>query len=389
MATGRKLTGLNPLAYMGVEPQAAPQLYIFDSAPTSGDAEGYDNGSIWIVSTTQEVYMLMRINKKIATWNKLYPQTGGGGGTTTYPCDAGTATAADGSLDVKGGTNIKTTGSGNTLTFDVKDSIDITFDIDVGGATTSDHNLTTGTTGLTTTAGGLRVHGETNMDHIGTGILQTDATGKITAQSGNNGQLLISANGGDPAWATVTSGDATVTITPGPNSLNLRRASGGGNGYGFMAYQKETYSGSYAWTKNSSTLFDLGATTALTTLFDATGGAFFPGDGAGNGSYFEAPKAGSYLFSLAVSFAPIPTKGVDSFYYGPAYDTPNGIYFAINNAHSKPCIQTLTIGQKVYFKFAFNMPTATFTTWNFQVRGTQTTTFGEIYSTWVCGHYLG
>jgi hypothetical protein len=59
---------------------------------------------------------------------------------------------------------------------------------------------------------------QTLTDH---GVLLGNTTSAITATSaGTDGQLLISATAGAPAFATVTAG-ANITLTPGANSLTI------------------------------------------------------------------------------------------------------------------------------------------------------------------------
>jgi hypothetical protein len=49
-----------------------------------------------------------------------------------------------------------------------------------------------------------------------------NATGSLTSLTvGTNGQVLIGATGANPAFATITSTDSSITFTPGANSLNM------------------------------------------------------------------------------------------------------------------------------------------------------------------------
>lgn len=47
---------------------------------------------------------------------------------------------------------------------------------------------------------------------------------------GSNGQVLLGSTGGIPAFASLTSNDASITFTPGPNTLDLSASGGGGTG---------------------------------------------------------------------------------------------------------------------------------------------------------------
>jgi hypothetical protein len=54
-----------------------------------------------------------------------------------------------------------------------------------------------------------------------------NASGSLTSISlGTNGQVLIGATGADPAFATLTSSDSSITFTPGANSLSLQVTGG-------------------------------------------------------------------------------------------------------------------------------------------------------------------
>lgn len=81
--------------------------------------------------------------------------------------------------------------------------------------------------GSITTVGGLnsittQLTGLT--DHA---VLVGAGTTTITKLAvGNNGQVLIGANGADPAFGTLTSSDSSITFTTGANSLSLQVAGG-------------------------------------------------------------------------------------------------------------------------------------------------------------------
>lgn len=110
----------------------------------------------------------------------------------TFTSDSGSAVASAGVLTVSGGTNIATTGAASTLTI----NFDGTLPVASGG---------TGATTLT--------------DH---GVLIGSGTGAVTVSAvGTNGQLLIGATGADPAFATLTSSNSTISISGGANTLDI------------------------------------------------------------------------------------------------------------------------------------------------------------------------
>ena len=53
----KRLTGLNPLAYIGVEPLSPPQSMVVNRAPTTTDTN-FNLGTIWLVANTEDIYML-------------------------------------------------------------------------------------------------------------------------------------------------------------------------------------------------------------------------------------------------------------------------------------------------------------------------------------------
>lgn len=68
----------------------------------------------------------------------------------------------------------------------------------------------------------LSVTGAVTFSALGLGVVQSSAAGVLSSSDGTNGQLLIAATGaGAPAWANITSGDASVTITNGANTIDL------------------------------------------------------------------------------------------------------------------------------------------------------------------------
>lgn len=155
----KRLTGLNPLAYMGVEPLTPPNMYVSPKSPTSADVNGFNIGDFWVNSVTRNIYFLANLNRGIATWTLL---SSGGGGTVT---------------SVTGGNNITVTGTAT-------DPI-----VNVSG--TTDHAVQVG-----------------------------NATGSLTSLSvGTNGQLLLGSTAANPSFVTPTAGTG-LAITTNSSTLS-------------------------------------------------------------------------------------------------------------------------------------------------------------------------
>jgi len=302
-----RLTGLNPLAYMGVEPTAPSLFFSAQREPTTNDYAGYNIGTIWLDRSggvNGKLWTLVKKDDAIATWiqigsgdgiETITPDAGilvlpdgvGNvnvlGGTNlqtvgtantltinialdtiadTYQTDAGNAQPALGILKVLGGTNMGTTGAGNIVTINVvPDTIADTYVADVGSATPVAGTINVlGGAGVTTTglgntvtisadaaieriitdagtaipvAGVINLLGGRNIgtsavgntitvdtDDPGEGVVQSSAAGIFSASKGDDGELLIGATGGTPAWNTLTAGPG-VTIVNGPNSIQI------------------------------------------------------------------------------------------------------------------------------------------------------------------------
>ena len=196
----RRLSGINPLAYTGVEPRTPPQLTQEKRRPTVNDYY-YDIGTIWLVKGTEEVWMLVGkfnpiTNAQEANWTLTTS-----GDLTFHMDDDNDAHPLLGVVNVVGGVNIDTSATvpgGQEIQIALQDNI--------------------------------TVAGTVHLGSTPSGVLQTDAAGLIQATNGANGQVLI-GGAGQPIWADLTSGDGSGVFTPGPNSLDLSVAPGVG-GFG-------------------------------------------------------------------------------------------------------------------------------------------------------------
>lgn len=234
----KRLTGLNPLAYIGVEPVQPVNTFMRNFAPGPTDSRNVNIGDFWVDVPAQQLWVLASLAGGTATWILLDGSSasvtqnailvGGPGGTITslpvetngqlpigntgnpptiatltagsgitivngpgsitisaasavsesFPTNSGTAIPVAGVLNVLGVNNIATSGSGNTV------------DISVSG--TTNHSLQLG-----------------------------NSTGSLNSLGvATNGQLPIGSTGADPVLAAITSGTG-ITVTNGAGSITI------------------------------------------------------------------------------------------------------------------------------------------------------------------------
>lgn len=75
--------------------------------------------------------------------------------------------------------------------------------------------------GGTGTFNNLEVVNTVTFDAMGLGMLTSSAVGVISSINGTNGQLIIGGTAVAPIWGSVTSGDGSVVIAVGANTLDL------------------------------------------------------------------------------------------------------------------------------------------------------------------------
>jgi len=358
-----RLGGKNPLAYMGIEASDSPILLLsYDRAPTSSDKNNFRVGTIWHDRSTDpvDVWMLVALDPNSATWVKLLTTSMV---ATQYDTDSGTAIPSVGILNILGSSVLTTSGAGNTVTTAFTSATDgqiiigggsapawgnitsvggtivitetanginleasgtaalLTLTADSGTATEAAGNINIlGGTNLNTSAVGstLSTQLDTNVDISGSltlsaqgaGVLQASAGGVVSSSAGDDGEVLIAATGGAPAWANITSSDGSIAVTNGPNTINLETGYSTTR-YSFMAFQGTASpvilggSGSPGYyLGDSSTLGQ------MQEIFDASG-VFDPGS-AGTPATFTAPVNGKYYLCLKVIF-----RGANAF---PSYE---------------------------------------------------------------------
>ena len=206
----KRLTGLNPLAYLGVEPTSPSNTVMATKSPTANDVQNFNIGDFWVNTTAQQLWVLVSQARGVAVWSPLF-----GGAADSFVTDSGTATPAGGILNIDGdGVNISTAGSGNTVT--ITANPDPTFT----GLTL------TGFTGGVLTSNGAGVVGEvTTTNHS---LLVGNSSGTITNLGvATNGQIPIGSTGANPVLATITAGSG-VSVTNGAGSITIAATGSGG-----------------------------------------------------------------------------------------------------------------------------------------------------------------
>ena len=157
----------SPLSYLGVEAKNPPNLWKINRAPTSSDHKKFDVGDFWLQPGTSNVWMLTNKYSGVATWTDI--------------------------------------------SSDIVEQITIT---------PGDLIITDGDFYLNN--GGF-VYGSITWPST----LRTLSDGTVYGlPDGDDGKILIGAAGLEPAWRNITSTGATVTITNGPNGINLEAAGG-------------------------------------------------------------------------------------------------------------------------------------------------------------------
>jgi trimeric autotransporter adhesin len=191
-----KRSGLNPLAYMGVEPSQPAQFIPFFRDPTPNDIN-FNIGTVWLNRKTETPWMLVNLDKGIATWIMFGSSTGdivelmGNSGTASGPIV--TVTTGAGNAQ---GTALFTGDGVHTLTETFSDA---------------NNNTGLGTSSLADLSGGI--------NNTALGVLSGTS---VTSGSGN---VFVGVNSGlglttgtlntligDQSYLHLTSGDSNIGL---------------------------------------------------------------------------------------------------------------------------------------------------------------------------------
>ena len=401
---GTKLTGLNPLAYIGVEPSSPPQLVRYERQPNERDF-GFNIGDIWMVDDPTEVWMLADKPQNVADWILIYPQAGGSGGITIVVTPTGDVIAnLDSEINFNDGENTNCTRvDANTLNVNLNRTI-FWPDTNVAGTEgliyfngeTFLHNYSTtggagGNTYLGVRAGGIVGDDPFSCTGIGFQALQNISTGENNTALGFNAlrnittgtdsigigyragfgingagnfNIMIGNEGliGDSGitrigavgfqtqthisgiYATPVLGTPTpksvvnvddqgqlgeVEFTSLDNSVTITQTDSSHIDFSFNQSDFSDFSMPFFGLQriNAAAVaapgyYSLGAGAALTPTFDYSGGAFYPGDGAGTAASFTAPVDGVYIFRIAAI-----NTGASASNYIMRINIPGGPYY--------------------------------------------------------------
>lgn len=116
MPPAKRLTGLNPLAYLGVEPLSPLEFVINPRDPGQSDNQ-FNIGTIWLNNLSEDPWMLVNLDQRVATWLRF--GAGGSGDLDTLTGNTGGAVGPDVSqnINVLGDNAAGLTITGNPGTF--------------------------------------------------------------------------------------------------------------------------------------------------------------------------------------------------------------------------------------------------------------------------------
>lgn len=215
-SNNNRLSGINPLSYMGVNPYTPVPLFIRDRAPNVNDYQNFALGTLWLVSAnhiTEEVWILVNLEAGVATWVQLYPGSGGGG-TSTFNCDSGAANESGGAISIVGGNNVTTAGSGSSVTISVDLDVADEYQADSGSAAPSGGIIRIlGGDNISTTASGNEITANLGSNISVPGSIDAGGNLNISGSSVFGGNAIFLAD-------AIFSGDISV-----PGNLSVAGSS--------------------------------------------------------------------------------------------------------------------------------------------------------------------
>lgn len=196
-------------------------------------------GSEWQNTVSKIFFKCVSSTISGAVWTAFVPSSAGTVSTLTGNSGGAVSPTGGGNINVVGdGTTITIVGSPgtNTLTASIVGGgmAAQSFTTNVGGPVSPtiagvinlNASTSTFTNGATANTIKIELQGTDHAMFVGNGANVAASTIAV----GTNGQVLIGATAADPAFATITSGDGSITFTTGANSLDMVVAGGAGVG---------------------------------------------------------------------------------------------------------------------------------------------------------------
>ena len=224
-----RLNGINPLAYMGVNPTAPANFQTPASrAPTTTDTN-FKIGDEWLWQTRvnpnpvqARLWVLVGLTGGVATWDELTFN-----GANQFPTNAGVAIPVAGVLNILGDTlGILTSGAGNTVTISTSGAVALRYFTDNGIAIPDGGNLHVN--------GGPNINTEANPDtsdnllvNLNTSIIQPATTADASAGVYSLGAGSIAADRFMHAYGTNNTflgsqaGNFTLTVVDAINNTGI------------------------------------------------------------------------------------------------------------------------------------------------------------------------
>lgn len=217
------------LIYRGTNAVAPPNCNFNKRAPTQFDKDGYSLLDLWLDETTEDVYVLVSLagtstsKGVLATWVRV--TQGATGDVTSLTGDSGGPVGPTGSGTININSITPITVIGNPGSNQLEIGVLVATTSQIGVTTLASTGQTIAGVNSTNAVTPLALQGKIGSqttDGVAYGVGSSAAIAWTAA--GTDGQVLIAATGAPPAFATITS--STLTITPGPNSLDIEIGGG-------------------------------------------------------------------------------------------------------------------------------------------------------------------
>lgn len=176
-----RLSGRNPLAYLGVEAATPPNMITSPVSPTA-ESRNANVGDYWLNTTNSNLYILASLSDMLASWVLIHTNLT----SINFVTNLGTAIPAGGILNLLGGAGITTLGSGNTAT------VSLTVPVSIAN-------------------GGTNATSMTNSN----GVVYFDGTRLVTTTVGTTGQILTSQGVGMPPHFAANTASSTFNADSG------------------------------------------------------------------------------------------------------------------------------------------------------------------------------